>query len=101
MNSGYSNTPLAKKLGLKEDFSCYIIDAPKTYSDCIHALEISLKFFTNLIEKSINFIHIFCKSEEKFQLLIKTIIPKLKFYGLLWVSWPKGRSKLITDLKKI
>lgn len=47
-----------------------------------------------------HFIHVFCKLEEKFQLLIKTISPLLKFDGMLWVSWPKGRSKLITNLKR-
>ena len=100
MNSGYSNTPLAKKLDLKQNFICYIINPPKTYHNWINSLELNLTFCDSPLENSIDFIHVFCKSKERFQFLITSIIPLLKLNGILWVSWPKGHSKLITDLKR-
>jgi len=97
MSSRYSNTPLAKKLGMKQNFICYFIDADKTHHNWINSLELNLTIYDSPLENSIYFIHVFCKSKERFQFLIKTIIPLLKINGMLWVNWTKGYSKLITE----
>ena len=38
MTAGYSGTPLAKKLGIKEGFSVLSIDAPSNYSELLAPL---------------------------------------------------------------
>ncbi|MCB0461872.1 MAG: DUF3052 domain-containing protein [Flavobacteriaceae bacterium] len=100
MNSGYSKTPLYKRLGLKEGYSCYIINAPKHYLDWFETLDLSLKINTVLKNKSTDFIHVFCTTQKELEHIAKELIPSLKLDGMLWVSWPKGTSKIKTELKR-
>ena len=100
MNSGYSSTPLVKKLGLKEGFSCYIDNPPKHYLDWLGTLDLNLKINIALKNKSVDFIHAFCTTEKELEHIVKDLIPSLKFDGMLWISWPKGTSKIKTELKR-
>jgi hypothetical protein len=100
MNSGYSKTPLYNKLGLKKGYSCCIINAPKHYMGWLETLDLSLKINTVLKRKSMDFIHSFCTTQKELEHVVNGLIPSLKFDGMLWVSWPKGSSKIKTELKR-
>jgi hypothetical protein len=100
MNLGYSKTPLYKKLGLKDGFLCYISNAPKYYLDWFETLDLNLKINVALKNKSVDFIHAFCTTDKQLEHIVKDLIPTLKFNGMLWVSWPKGSSKIKTELKR-
>ncbi|WP_036384854.1 hypothetical protein [Muricauda sp. MAR_2010_75] len=99
-SSGYSGTPLAKKLGIKDGFSILVYNAPKHYWDLFTDLPNNLDVQKGLGEDKLDFIHIFCTTLEE---LVKVAAPckeALKVNGALWVSWPKGTSKIQTDLKR-
>jgi len=100
MNSGYSKTPLEKKLGLKEGFSCHLNDAPKHYVEWIKSLNLSLNINDDLNVKSKDFIHAFCTTEESLANVAKNLIPALRYDGMLWLSWPKVTSNNKADLKR-
>ena len=100
MNSGYSKTPLDKKLGLKVGFSCHLYNAPKKYSSWIESLDLSLNINDTLNAKSKDFIHAFFTSQESFEPLVLKLISALRYDGMLWVSWPKGSSTIKTNLKR-
>ena len=100
MNSGYSSTPLFKKLGLKEGFLCYLINAPEHYLDWFETLDLDLKINETLKSKSTDFIHAFCTTQKELEHTVKDLIPFLKIDGMLWISWPKGSSKIKTELKR-
>ncbi len=100
MNSGYSQTPLAKKLGLKHGHSFLLYRAPNHYFSLFEDLPEDLIELKTLKEKSADFIHVFCTTLTDLSQVIDRYKPVLKINGLMWVSWPKGSSKIITDLKR-
>lgn len=97
----YSSTPLARKLGLKPGYSAWLLHAPSHY----------LELFTDwpedvqLVEgkpavESVDFIHLFVRTQDELVASLPAPQKALKKSGLLWVSWPKGSSALATDLKR-
>lgn len=98
--SGYSGTPLAKKLGLKPDYSIYLVNQPETYWNLFELLPENIHEVSGPSPESIDFIHLFCTSMEELQLHAEQCKSFLKKSGLLWVSWPKGSSSIATELKR-
>jgi hypothetical protein len=96
--AGYSGTPLAKKLGIKEGFAIAVINAPDYYFDLFTDLP-----KVNVIKdgkKKKDLIHYFVKEQKQ---LIKDLL-KLKEgieqNGSIWISWPKKASKVETDISE-
>ncbi|WP_298894783.1 DUF3052 domain-containing protein [uncultured Psychroserpens sp.] len=100
MNSGYSKTPLAKKLGIKSGYTFLLYNAPNQYFNLFEDLPDDIHELTEASEKSADFIHVFCTTLEDLNKVIDHYKPALKINGLLWVSWPKGSSKIETNLKR-
>jgi len=98
--AGYSGTPLGKKLGLKEGFNLHIKNAPSHYWNLFDRLPDGIQEIEQPEEESIDFIHLFCTTIDELEGYAKECKPYLKKTGLLWVSWPKGASKIPTDLKR-
>jgi hypothetical protein len=95
--TGYSSTPLNKKLGLKPGFTCLIVNAPDFYFDALAPLPPGLK----VVERArlnLDFIHLFVQSNTLFEKKFASLTNYLSREGMLWVSWPKKSSKVITDL---
>ncbi len=97
MAAGYSQTPLAKKLGIKEGFTIKLVNEPDYY----------LKLFTDMPETTSatakqkkNFIHFFSTKMSE----VSKVLPKLKNEivpnGIIWVSWPKKAAKMETDVSE-
>ena len=56
--AGYSETPLAKKLGIKEGMSVVIVDAPKDYRKLLEPLPAAVRFSSN-IDRATDMVHFF------------------------------------------
>lgn len=98
--AGYSQTPLAKKLGIKEGYTLKLVNQPNYYLDLFTDFPVSIEY-TELEKKhSIDFIHLFCKTFDELKSNALSLKDQLKKSGLLWVSWPKGSSGIKTDLKR-
>ena len=54
----------------------------------------------NIIKNSADFIHLFLTTEDELISVVQKYKPALKKTGLLWVSWPKGGSNILTDIKR-
>lgn len=100
MNSGYSGTPLAKKLGIKSDFKVLLYNEPSHYLDLFTDFPENVEFLSEIGQENTDFIHLFCKTEEEMKIQAPVYKAALKKNGLLWLSWPKGKSKIETDLKR-
>jgi hypothetical protein len=96
--TGYSGTPLQKKLGIKPGCSMAIFNEPANYWDLISPLPEK----TTLVKKpkvgSIDFAHIFVREMKVFEKEFARYRDYLKKDGMLWVSWPKKASRVPTDL---
>jgi hypothetical protein len=97
MTSGYSGTPLAKKLSLKDGMRAWWDGMPDTVRDEIAAAGVFVSEEA-VPTPGINAAHVFVTTradlEEKLALLRKLIDPA----GMIWVSWPKKTSKVPTDI---
>ena len=98
--SGYSGTPLAKKLGLKPGANVLIQNSPKAYFQFFEDAPEELIFSRENSIESIDFIHTFCASTDQIEEVNNLLKPRLKKDGILWISWPKGGSKIKTELNR-
>ena len=97
MTSGYSGTPLFKKLGIKEGFKIYVKNRPDNYGDLVAPLPAKVKIVSRLTNE-LDMIHLFTKSRKELNRLIPDYAQRIKQNGMIWISWPKKASKVATDV---
>jgi hypothetical protein len=95
--AGYSGTPLAKKLGIKDGFHIRLVNAPEYYMELFTDLPGNL-IFEDKEDAKIDFIHFFSKSKQEYIGLIPRLKDRIKPNGIIWVSWPKKASRVVTDI---
>jgi hypothetical protein len=96
-STGYSGTPLAKKLGLTPPLKLWIVNAPKEYTSWLGELPKGVK----LVEKAkppIEAAHVFATESAFVDAKLSKLRNGLKQDGFVWVSWPKKSSKVPTDI---
>jgi hypothetical protein len=92
---GYSGTPLAKKLGIKEQFRVVLLDLP---NDVQTELKGALADCHIAKDEPVDLAMIFVKTANELKKRFPKIAKQLAPGGMLWVSWPKKASGLATDL---
>jgi hypothetical protein len=97
--AGYSKTPTWKKLGIKEGMRVIHLHAPEKYLQILGRLPQGV-LLENKLRKNASFIHYFTREKSglsgDFLELKGALLPD----GALWISWPKGASKVPTDLNE-
>jgi hypothetical protein len=95
MSSGYSGTPLAKKLSLKPGMRVWFDAMP----DGVLA-EIDMPDLVQLTlpEPELDAVHIFVTQRADMEVKLAMLRPFLQPAGFIWVSWPKKASKVPTDI---
>jgi hypothetical protein len=96
-STGYSGTPLAKKLGFKSGMCVVLRDAPKNYSELIDPAPPGVLFAAQ-IDADTDLVHSFVTQTKDLQRQLRDLRTKLKADAVLWVSWPKRASKQATDI---
>ncbi|MBO9588759.1 DUF3052 domain-containing protein [Devosia sp.] len=101
--AGYSGTPLAQKLGLKDGFRALFIDLPTSLSDLTtsRAFAESSRLTLDQLgdaQQGYNFIHLFTASRAVLEKLAQPLMGLIVRDGMIWVSWPKKASKVPTDI---
>ncbi|QEC80076.1 DUF3052 family protein [Mucilaginibacter ginsenosidivorax] len=95
--AGYSGTPLAKKLGIKASATVMLINAPDYYLQLFTDMPAEVYFVNDAgIKKDL--IHFFAKSQDEFLTDLPLLMKQIKPDGMIWVSWPKKASKVLTDI---
>jgi hypothetical protein len=95
--AGYSGTPLAKKLGIKEDFRLMFVNAPDGFQKELGELPSGVQTTTRG-NKPFNLIIFFVDSEQTLKKEFSKLAGKLVRNGTLWIAWPKKSSGVATDL---
>ena len=95
--TGYSGTPLARKLGIKEGFKIRLVDQPDYYFDLFTDLPETLTILKDKKTKK-NLIHYFTKSAAALHKDIVALRNEIEPNGMIWISWPKKASKITTDI---
>jgi hypothetical protein len=95
--AGYSSTPLAKKLGMKEGFRIGLVNAPKTLPAELGKLPDKAAFVKRLTN-SLDIILFFVLTERELARDFSRLAEKLVTNGMIWIAWPKKSSGVATDL---
>jgi hypothetical protein len=88
--AGYSQKPLVDKLGLKSGMKARLIDAVYEPPAGVDVMS----------KPPLDFIHLFTKDRADLEKHFSNLIKKLAPAGMLWVSWPKGASRVMTDVSE-
>ena len=97
--TGYSGTPLAKKLGFKSGFIIRLVNQPDYYSGLFTDLPANLHFVTAK-EGTKNLVHYFTIEMAALRHDISALREEIFPAGSLWISWPKKASKVATDVNE-
>ena len=98
--SGYSGTPLPKKLGLKPEFTALFIALPPD----LHHLTADLPKASQAPSlevapgANLDYLHVFETDRARLEDHALHLKAMLKASGMLWISWPKKVSKVPTTI---
>jgi hypothetical protein len=95
--AGYSDTPLTKKLGIKEGIKVLLVKAPAGYRGLLAPLPARVRF-ARTASSSTNLVHLFATERSALVRLLPVLRKKLSEEAAIWVSWPKKSSKVPTDI---
>ena len=95
--AGYSQTPLAKKLGIKDGFRLRLINQPDYYFELFTDLPQNITVLTDKKTRK-NFIHYFAKKAEDLEKNMPAFKNEIEEDGMVWISWYKKASKIPTDI---
>lgn len=101
MRSGYSGTPLAKKLNLKGGMRVWWDAVPDSVSGEILAGLEDQGAAIELLDAPgapIDAAHIFVTSRGELEAKLHQLMSLLDPAGMIWVSWPKKSSRVPTDI---
>lgn len=101
--AGYSGTPLAQKLGLKDGFRALFIDLPAALADLATSRAFAESSHVTVeqlgdAQQGYDFIHLFTASRAVLEKLMQPLLGLVARDGMIWVSWPKKASKVETDI---
>jgi hypothetical protein len=97
--TGYSGTPLAKKLGIKSGFHIRLVNQPGYYFSLFDDMPSDVTVITEKKSRK-NLIHYFTRLAKDLQKDISSLKNEIEANGIIWVSWPKKASKVPTDVSE-
>jgi hypothetical protein len=98
--SGYSGTPLPKKLGLKPELAALFVGLPEH----LQHLAIDLPKADQAASldaaagSTLDYVHVFETERARLEDHALRLRAMLKPTGMLWISWPKKASKVPTTI---
>ena len=95
--AGYSKTPLAQKLGIKPGTEVAALNAPAGYRKLLAPLPAKV-FFRDQAKAGANFVHLFATERRVLEKELKRLRGIINDAGVIWVSWPKKSSGVVTDI---
>ena len=90
--SGYSGTPLLKKIGIKDGDRVLVKNAPRKLPDELR------DFAEAKPAKDVNVVVLFATSQAEYQADFASVAKKIVPDGMVWIAWPKKASGIKTDL---
>ena len=99
MQAGYSKKSLVNKLGIKEGAKVAILNAPENYRATLGPLPKGV-VPTGKLPARADFVQYFTRERDDLEGIFLSLKCALSQTGMLWISWPKGASKIPTDLNE-
>jgi hypothetical protein len=96
--AGYSGTPLAKKLGITEGRTTFVIGAPPTYRALLAPLPARVRFVKTAAGTDI--VHLFAAERDHAAAQLAKLVAEIRPDAAVWVSWPKKSAKVPTTISE-
>ena len=97
MTTGYSGTPLARKLGIKRGSVVFAVDPPEDYSELLSPLPDGAVITTSP-QPGTNIVHLFTNRRDTLFAGLSRFRKLIIQDGMIWVSWYKKAAKLPTEI---
>ncbi|MBL8181358.1 MAG: DUF3052 family protein [Blastocatellia bacterium] len=101
MTVGYSGTPLAKKLGIKEGMTVLVVNAPANYAELVAPLPEGVVVCDEEQAGSLRSVavaHLFTSCRDELAAELSRLRNVIAQDGAIWVSWYKKAAKLPTEI---
>ena len=95
--AGYSGTPLAKKLGIKDGHRVGLINPPDEFAALVEPLPEGVEMVAGVRSRRdvvVAFLRERGELESKLTAMTKAVFPD----GAIWIAWPKKASKVPTTI---
>jgi hypothetical protein len=97
--SGYSGTPLAKKLGIRAHARLYVRAAPDNYRELLAPVPEGVQSVRR-IDGRTDLIHLFATRAAALARALSGARRAMRVDAVIWVSWPKKASGVDSDLSE-
>jgi len=95
--TGYSGTPLAKKLGIAAASRIVARHAPSDYEQLVSPLPPGV-LVGGRVTKSTDLIHVFAVERKVLERELISLRKAIRPDAVIWISWPKKASNVPTDI---
>lgn len=95
--SGYSGTPLARKLGIGEGCRLVVSGTPDDYLALLDPLPRDV-VFDAAVATDTDIVHLFAVRRSALAADLRLLRGRIRSNASIWVSWPKKASKVPTDI---
>src|SRR3954471_1767492 len=99
--SGYSGTPLVKKLGIKPGDKLAMVNEPLAFPRELVGLPAGVETIAadeNPKPGTLNVVILFLKNTAELKKLLPAMKSKIAQHGMIWTAWPKKTSRVQSDL---
>jgi hypothetical protein len=97
MTAGYSGTPLAKKLGIKEGSTVLTVGAPENFLELLRPLPHGACVTAGPVADA-DIVHLFTNGRDELFRELSRCSKLIKQNGSIWVSWYKKAARLPTEI---
>ncbi|MDO8560155.1 MAG: DUF3052 domain-containing protein [bacterium] len=94
--AGYSGKPLRQKLGLKPEMRVALYHVPEKLRGVFRKLPTGARLVTQ--GSNLDYVHYFCVHRQALAAALLGLKTRLRPAGMLWVSWPKKGSGVVSDV---
>jgi hypothetical protein len=97
--SGYSGTPLAKKLGLRAGTRLFLHAPPQDYRQLVAPLPDGVRIVARM-DADTDIAHLFASRRAELRAALQSARHAMREDAVIWVSWPKKASGVATDVSE-
>jgi len=97
--AGYSKRSLVEKLGIRPGARVHLSNSPPDYIKTLGSLP-DKAVLAKTLQAPCDFIQFFTKERVELEAAFPRLKKNLTKDGMLWISWPKGASKIKTDVNE-
>lgn len=98
-SAGYSGTPLAKKLGIRDGTHLLLVDAPEGYEQLLAPLPGGVRRESRA-GPGVDIAQVFVTRKEVLARHLGVLRKRLRADASLWISWPKKAARVPTSVSE-